>query len=70
LPIQTGKSSPPSPGRGYGEENEFSLRAARWPLDSFRPRRAAATTRFSLVVQTWLGGGTVKAITDIEETAG
>jgi hypothetical protein len=26
--------------------------------------------RFALVVQTWLGGGTPKAIADIEETAG
>jgi GT2 family glycosyltransferase len=47
------------------------LRAARWRLDSYRLRRAvAAGTRFALVVQNWLGGGTPKAIADIEKTAG
>ncbi len=52
-------------------ETADPLRGARWPLDSFRLRRAvAAGTRFALVVQTWLGGGTQKAITDIEEAAG
>ncbi|MDD2878434.1 MAG: glycosyltransferase [Acidiphilium sp.] len=47
------------------------LRTARWPLDAMRLRRAVAGgTRFALVVQTWLGGGTVKAITDIEDAVG
>jgi GT2 family glycosyltransferase len=46
------------------------LRTARWALDSFRLRRAAAARRFALVVQTWLGGGTPRAISDIEESAG
>jgi len=46
------------------------LRTARWPLDSFRLRRAVSVgKRFALVVQTWLGGGTQKAITDIEQAA-
>ncbi len=52
-------------------ESADPLRTARWPLDSFRLRRAAAAgTSFALVVQTWLGGGTAKAITDIEDSAG
>ncbi len=47
------------------------LRRARWALDAFRLRRlVAAGTRFTLVVQTWLRGGTRKAIADIEQAAG
>jgi len=48
-----------------------ALRAARWPLDWLRIARvAAAGTRFVLVVQNSLGGGTKTAIQDIESAYG
>jgi GT2 family glycosyltransferase len=50
-----------------GEE----LRQARWPIDAARLRRAGASgTSFALVVTNWLGGGTRKALADIEEAIG
>jgi GT2 family glycosyltransferase/glycosyltransferase involved in cell wall biosynthesis len=52
-------------------ERTDPLRAARWPLDSERLRRAsAAGATFAVVICNWLGGGTVKAIKDIEAAAG
>jgi GT2 family glycosyltransferase/glycosyltransferase involved in cell wall biosynthesis len=52
-------------------ERTDPLRRARWPLDIERLRRAsAAGATFAVVICNWLGGGTVKAIKDIEATAG
>lgn len=52
-------------------ERTDPLRGARWPLDTERLRRAsAAGATFAVVIGHWLGGGTVKAIKDIEAAAG
>jgi GT2 family glycosyltransferase/glycosyltransferase involved in cell wall biosynthesis len=47
------------------------LRRARWPLDAARLRKAGADgAGFALVVTNWLGGGSRKALADIEAAAG
>ena len=47
------------------------LRIARWPLDAVRLSTArAAGTRFVLVVQHWLGGGSDRAANDIGAIVG
>jgi glycosyltransferase involved in cell wall biosynthesis len=52
-------------------ERRDDLRAARWRLDEARLRRAvAAGARFALVVRHGLGGGTDRAIGDIEASVG
>jgi len=52
-------------------ERDDGLRRARWPLDAMRLRKAGANgTSFALVVTNWLGGGSRKALADIEATAG
>lgn len=52
-------------------ERTDPLRKARWPLDQWRLKFAAQTdTRFVLLVQNWLDGGTHTAITDIESAYG
>jgi GT2 family glycosyltransferase/glycosyltransferase involved in cell wall biosynthesis len=52
-------------------EGREDLRRARWALDAARLARASETgTRFALVVQNNLGGGTVRAIEDLEQEAG
>jgi len=52
-------------------EHHDRLRQARWMLDAFRLRRAAeGGARFAVVVETWLGHGTQKAVADIEAAVG
>ncbi len=54
-----------------GFERNEGLRRARWPLDAARLRKASAGgARFALVVTNWLGGGTRKALADIESAVG
>ena len=52
-------------------ERTEGLRRARWPLDAARLRKASAEgARFALIVTNWLGGGTRKALADIESAVG
>jgi GT2 family glycosyltransferase/glycosyltransferase involved in cell wall biosynthesis len=52
-------------------ERQDGLRAARWPLDIVRLKQVSRSgTRFVLVVQNGLEGGTNRAIRDIEEAVG
>ncbi len=52
-------------------ERKDGLRAARWPLDMIRLKQASQNgSRFVLVVQNALEGGTNKAIRDIEDAVG
>jgi GT2 family glycosyltransferase/glycosyltransferase involved in cell wall biosynthesis len=52
-------------------ERDDPLRVARWPLDGFRLKRAAAVGgRYALIIQNSLGGGTKTAIQDIETAYG
>ena len=52
-------------------ERRDVLRSARWPLDAERLRRASRSgRRFTLVIYNDLGGGTSRAIADIEASAG
>jgi glycosyltransferase involved in cell wall biosynthesis len=48
-----------------------ALRRARWALDAFRLNKAGESgTSFALVIETWLGFGTPRAIEDIETAIG
>ena len=51
-------------------ERRDDLRIARWTLDGARLRRASLSRSFALMVSHTLGGGTSKAIADIEELVG
>ena len=52
-------------------EHHEKLRRARWPLDAFRLQKAAGEgVRFAVVVENWLGHGTLMAVTDIENAVG
>ncbi len=66
-------------GRSYPEyaaviaeyERHDGLRRARWPLDAARLRHASAKgARFALVVTNWLGGGSRRALAEIEAATG
>ena len=52
-------------------EAQDPLRVARWNIDAARLRTASASgTRFVLIVHSWLGGGTSRALTEIGEAVG
>ncbi len=52
-------------------ERGEGLRRARWPIDTARLRKAGANgASFALVVSNWLGGGTRRALADIETAVG
>lgn len=66
-------------GRAYPEyaaviaeyERHDGLRRARWPLDAARLRHAGARgASFAVVVTNWLGGGSRRALDEIEAAAG
>lgn len=66
-------------GRSYPEyaaiiaehERHDGLRRARWPLDAARLRQASANgASFAVVVTNWLGGGSRRALAEIEAAAG
>ena len=52
-------------------EKHDELRCARWPLDAFRLRKARdGGFQFVLVIEAWFGGGSQKAVDDIEAAVG
>jgi GT2 family glycosyltransferase/glycosyltransferase involved in cell wall biosynthesis len=52
-------------------ERRDALRVARWAMDAARLERATASGQsFALVLCHWLGGGTGRALADIEATVG
>jgi GT2 family glycosyltransferase len=65
------KRYPEYPASIWDLERREDLRAARWALDAARLERASeAGMRFAVIVCHTLGGGTNRAIADIEETVG